>query len=77
MAIDTILQAHTDQVSPALAKDGATADALSPAFMIMSPQQIERFCLEHPNVSAMTASMKGILKKEKINRFGEFKKFIL
>jgi thiamine biosynthesis lipoprotein len=35
------------------APDAATADALSTAFMIMSPEEIERYCSRHPDVLAM------------------------
>jgi thiamine biosynthesis lipoprotein len=36
-----------------LAPDAATADALSTAFMVMSPDEIEKYCLQHSDVSAM------------------------
>jgi len=35
------------------APDAATADALSTAFMIMSPDEIKDYCLRHPNTRAM------------------------
>jgi thiamine biosynthesis lipoprotein len=35
------------------ASDGATADALSTAFMVMEPQEIERYCRKKPEVCAM------------------------
>ncbi|HCO92668.1 MAG TPA: hypothetical protein DIU00_01745 [Phycisphaerales bacterium] len=54
------------------APDAATGDALSTAFMIMSPDEIERYCSSHPNYLAMI-----ILEwpdkstdQEKILRFG-------
>ncbi len=37
----------------ACAPDAATADALSTAFMVMSTNQIKKFCLHHPQVLAM------------------------
>jgi len=37
----------------ASAPDAATADALSTAFMVMSPDEIEQYCSDHPDVSAM------------------------
>ena len=33
--------------------DAATADALSTAFMIMSPEKVEEYCLNHPDAMAM------------------------
>jgi thiamine biosynthesis lipoprotein len=35
------------------AVDAATADALSTAFMVMSPEQIEQYCSKHPDISGM------------------------
>jgi len=35
------------------APDGATADALSTAFMVMEPQEIDNYCQKRPEVSAM------------------------
>lgn len=55
----------------ACAPDGATADALSTAFMVMNPEAIERYRSRHPDVLAMV-----ILKdqkdehKDKILHFG-------
>lgn len=37
----------------ASAYDAATADALSTAFMIMSPDEIRKYCKSHPDVMAM------------------------
>jgi len=37
----------------ALAPDAGTADALSTAFMVMSPDEIKNYCRQHPDVSAM------------------------
>ncbi|MFZ2145876.1 MAG: FAD:protein FMN transferase [Sedimentisphaerales bacterium] len=37
----------------ASASDAATADALSTAFMVMSPDEIRQYCSRHPEVSAM------------------------
>lgn len=52
------------------APDAATADALSTAFMVMSQQQIEQYCREHPNIMAMV-----ITQKEDILRFGPWEMF--
>ncbi|MBN2593281.1 MAG: FAD:protein FMN transferase, partial [Sedimentisphaerales bacterium] len=38
------------------APDAATADALSTAFMIMGPDEIEKYCIEHPDTLAMVIS---------------------
>jgi thiamine biosynthesis lipoprotein len=53
----------------ASASDAATADALSTAFMIMSPEEIEKICRSHPDVLALIMLEDGV-KKEKILRFG-------
>jgi thiamine biosynthesis lipoprotein len=56
------------------ARDGATADVLSTAFIVMSPEEIEQYCARHPDVLAMV-----ILKrqeeeqKDKILHFGPWK----
>jgi thiamine biosynthesis lipoprotein len=60
----------------ACACDAATADALSTAFMIMSPDQIEQYCSRHPDVLAMVI-LEGKhrkTQKEKIFHFGQWKK---
>jgi thiamine biosynthesis lipoprotein len=43
----------------ARAADATTADALSTAFMVMTPAQVERYCSQHPDVKAMTVLRKG------------------
>lgn len=43
----------------ACAATAAVADALSTAFMIMSPDQIEQYCRNHHDISAMVVSEKG------------------
>jgi len=59
----------------ACAPTAATADALSTAFMVMSPNQIKQYCLHHPNIQAII-----ILQDEgkepqgqKILQFGQWK----
>jgi thiamine biosynthesis lipoprotein len=59
----------------ACAPDAATADVLSTAFMVMTPDEIKKYCLRHPAVLAMV-----ILEhedkdpqKDKILRFGLWK----
>ena len=56
-----------------LVPDAASADAISTAFMIMSNKEIEQLCKNYPQISAMTASIEGFLKTEKVKRFGHFK----
>lgn len=58
------------------APDAGTADALSTAFMIMSPDEIERYCSLHPDAMAM-AILQGDdeeIKEETILRFGSWGK---
>jgi thiamine biosynthesis lipoprotein len=56
----------------ASASDAARADALSTAFMIMSPDEIKQYCRSHPDVMALIMlEVEG--EKEKILRFGPWK----
>ncbi|MCP4257443.1 MAG: FAD:protein FMN transferase [Planctomycetes bacterium] len=55
----------------ASASDAATADALSTAFMVMSPDEIKQFCLFHKDVLALIM-LEDEGKKEKILRFGSW-----
>lgn len=54
--------------------DAATADALSTAFMIMSPTEVEQYCSCHPDTLAMLIVRQedGDLQKQKILRFGQW-----
>jgi len=56
----------------ASASDAATADALSTAFMVMSPDEIRQYCSRHLDVSAMIMleSDGKDTQKEKILYFG-------
>jgi len=57
------------------APNAATADALSTAFIIMSPDEIRQYCLLHPNILAMVILQerdKGT-QKSKVMRFGPWK----
>jgi len=56
----------------ASAPDAATADALSTAFMVMSPDEIRQYCLRHPDVLAMIMleSEGKDAQKDKILHFG-------
>jgi len=56
----------------ACAADAATADALSTAFMVMTPEQIKQYCSQHPQVQAMIILKdkgKGI-QRDKTLHFG-------
>lgn len=57
------------------APEAATADALSTAFMIMTPEQIERYCAEHPDTRAMMIMHEQDAKTQKneILHFGSWK----
>ncbi|MEE8307561.1 MAG: FAD:protein FMN transferase, partial [Gammaproteobacteria bacterium] len=57
------------------ASNAATADALSTAFMVMSPDEIRQYCSRHPDVPAMIM-LEGEVKdaqKDKILHFGPWK----
>jgi len=60
----------------ACAPDAATADALSTAFMVMTPDEIKKYCLRHPDVLAMVILEHGGKdpQKDKILHFGPWKK---
>ena len=57
------------------APDAATADALSTAFMVMSPGEIEKYCSSHPDITAMIMLQETNkdTQKNKIMRFGSEK----
>jgi len=54
----------------------ATADALSTAFMVMSPEQIKQYCLSHPDTLAMVVAedQAGEVQKDRILRYGLWEK---
>jgi thiamine biosynthesis lipoprotein len=59
----------------ASAPDAATADALSTAFMVMTPDEIKKYCLLHQDVPAMII-VEGegkAAQKDKTLRFGPWK----
>jgi len=58
----------------ACAADAATADALSTAFMVMSPNELKQYCLRHPDTQAMVVLEKPgkETQKDNILRFGEW-----
>ena len=63
----------------ACASDAATADALSTAFMVMSPEQVKQYCASHPDVLAMiiTGEHSAEAQKEKVLRYGPWKEFLI
>jgi len=52
--------------------DAATADALSTAFIVMSSDEVEKYCLSHRDVLAMLVTEEEG-KEERILRFGHWK----
>jgi len=52
--------------------DAATTDALSTAFMVMSPNEVENYCLRHPDILGMLIINKQEEKEQKnaILRYG-------
>jgi thiamine biosynthesis lipoprotein ApbE len=56
----------------ACASDATTADALSTAFMVMTTDEIKKYCLHHPEVLAMIILVEEgkAAQKDKILRFG-------
>jgi len=60
----------------ASAADAATADALSTAFMVMTPDEIKKYCLRHPDVLGMVILPDGDkdIQKDNILLFGPWKK---
>jgi thiamine biosynthesis lipoprotein len=57
------------------AGDAATADALSTAFMVMSPKEVERYCRRNSDVLAMivVAQADGGRVREKVLHFGPWR----
>jgi thiamine biosynthesis lipoprotein len=62
------------RASWACSDNAAVADALSTAFMIMTPSEIELYCLRHSDVRAMIVLQDEKLKEEKVLHFGQWKK---
>lgn len=52
--------------------DAATGDALSTAFMVMQPEEIEEYCRLHPEVLAMVILEGSEKQGEKTLRFGRW-----
>ncbi len=69
------MPAEDKRAAWASAPDAATADALSTAFMVMSPDEIEKYCLQHSDVSAMIILQDESTKTQqgRVLRFGPWK----
>jgi thiamine biosynthesis lipoprotein len=63
----------------ASASTAATADALSTAFMVMSPDDVEQYCLNHSDSLAMVILEKSDKEKQRDNilRFGHWDEFLV
>ncbi|MHC4157672.1 MAG: FAD:protein FMN transferase [Planctomycetota bacterium] len=59
----------------ACAHTAAMADALSTAFMVMSPDQVKQYCLQHSDTLAMVLVGEpcGKVQEDKVLRFGPWK----
>jgi len=57
----------------AIAPTAATSDALSTAFMVMTPDEINNYCLKNPGTMALLVieGMKGATGSEQVLRFGQ------
>ncbi len=58
----------------ACANSAVVADALSTAFMIMTPSEVEHYCRLHKNVLAMVVVTDSQSQKDKVSHFGQWKK---
>ncbi|MHC4423283.1 MAG: FAD:protein FMN transferase [Planctomycetota bacterium] len=78
-----IIDPHTHQpiedklAAWALASTAVTADALSTAFVIMSPDEVEQYCLNHSDTLAMVILEKSDKEKQRDNilQFGQWDEF--
>jgi thiamine biosynthesis lipoprotein len=61
----------------AFVSDAATADALSTAFIIMSPDEVKRYCLGHPDALAMvvTDAQRTEVAENEILQYGNWEKY--
>ncbi|MCB0316919.1 MAG: FAD:protein FMN transferase, partial [Calditrichaeota bacterium] len=55
-----------------LAPTGALSDALSTAWMIMTPEAIVRYCQQHPATGALLLPNDSSDKSLSVERFGMF-----
>ncbi len=71
-----IIDPHTSQPANdkkaawACAPAATTTDALSTSFMIMSPELIRKYCLDHPDTLAMVVTEERNSKAQKVLRYG-------
>jgi len=63
----------------ALATTAAAADALSTAFMVMSPDEVEKYCHDHSDTLAMAILAKPDeeMQRDNILRFGQWDEFLV
>lgn len=61
----------------ACAPSAATSDALSTAFVIMNPDEIEQYCLRNPDVLAMIVTGASDVGEEKALYFGHWGEFVI
>ena len=71
----TAMPVEDKRAAWALAPDAATADALSTAFMVISPDEIEKYCKRRPDTQALIILQDGSTKTQegKVLRFGPWK----
>jgi len=71
----TAMPVEDKRAAWALAPDAATADALSTAFMVISPDEIEKYCKRRPDTQAMIILQDESTKTQegKVLRFGPWK----
>ena len=62
----------------ACAPTAATADALSTAFMVMEPEAVKQYCLDHPEGLAMILleGQGGEAQEDKLLRFGPWEEIV-
>jgi thiamine biosynthesis lipoprotein len=68
---------HAKQAAWACTGDGGSADALSTAFMVMSPEEIERYCVRHPDVLGIVILKAQKQEQDKILQFGNWQSSIV
>ncbi len=61
----------------AAAPAAANADALSTAFMVLSTEQVEQYCANHPETLAMIMTKAKGTEQPEVLRFGPWKKLLI
>jgi len=61
----------------AAAPAAANADALSTAFMVLSTEQVEQYCANHPETLAMIMTKANGAEQPEVLRFGPWKKLLI